>query len=104
MKALVRSLMVLVFAASINNGSLSAQSGPPEKSFKQELKSNKRIRQERREKRKLEKAEAKAIKKHHKRIQSKSVLKRMKSSKKASKRYNDNKREFFLKRWFKKLF
>lgn len=77
-------------------------SGPPEKSLRQEIKSNKRIRQEKREKRKLEKAEQKAIKKHHKRIQTKKVRKRMKASRKKSKRINNNEREFFLTRWFRK--
>lgn len=76
--------------------------GPREKSFKQELKTNKQIRHEAREKRRMEKAERKAIKKHHKRLQTKEVRKRMKSNRKRATRYNTNKREFFLTRWFKK--
>lgn len=76
--------------------------GPREKSFKQELKTNKQIRREAREKRKLERAEKKAIKKHHKRIQTKKVRRRMKESRKTAVRHNENKREFFLKRWFRK--
>jgi hypothetical protein len=76
--------------------------GPKEKSFKQELKTNKQVRKEARAKRKLEKAEKKAVKKHHKRIQTKKVRKRMKSSKNTAIRNNENKREFFMKRWFKK--
>src|SRR5687767_11570047 len=74
--------------------------GPKEKSFKQELKTNKQIRREAREKRKLERAEKKAVKKHHKRIQTKKVRKRMKESRKTAVRHNENKREFFIKRWF----
>ena len=35
-------------------------------------------------------------------IQTKEVQKRMKKSKKKSKRLNDNKKEFFLTRWFRK--
>lgn len=77
------------------------KSGPKEKTFKQELKTNKQLRKEARAKRKLERAERKAIKKHHKRIQTKAVRKRMKSSRKNSSRYNDNKKEFFLTRWYK---
>ncbi len=80
--------------------------GPKEKSFKQDLKTNKQIRKEAREKRKIAKAEKKAIKKYHKRLQTKAVRKRMKSNRKNATRYNDNKKEFFLKKWFKnsKLF
>jgi ABC-type transport system involved in cytochrome bd biosynthesis fused ATPase/permease subunit len=35
-------------------------------------------------------------------IQTKKVRKRMKKNKKKSKRINDNRREFFLTRWFRK--
>jgi hypothetical protein len=76
--------------------------GPKEKSFQSERKLRKLERKEAREKRKKEKAERKAIKKHHKRIQTKDVQKRMKKSRKRAIRNNDNKREFFLKRWFQK--
>ena len=78
--------------------------GPKEKSFREEMKSDRQVRKERREKKKLEKEERKAIEKHHKRIQTKAVRKRMKASRRKSKRYNDNKREFFLVRWYKKVF
>lgn len=94
--------VLLLISIFISAQSPSGGTGPREKSFRQDLKSNKQIRLERREKRKLEKAEQKAIRKHHKRIQTKAVQKRMKTSKKKSKRYNDNKREFFLKRWIRK--
>jgi len=76
--------------------------GPREKSFKQDLKSNKQVRKEAREKRRIERAEKKAIKNYHKRLQTKQVRKRMKSSRKNATRYNNNEREFFIKRWFKK--
>ncbi len=101
-------LLVLLLGITLHvfqSGGLYSQergAGPPEKSLRQELKSNKRIRQEKREKRKLERAEQKAIKKHHKRIQTKKVRKRMKASRKKSKRYNDNEREFFLTRWLRR--
>lgn len=60
------------------------------------------MKREAREKRKMERAEKKAIKKYHKRLQTKQVRKRMKSSRKNATRYNNNEREFFVKRWFKK--
>ena len=41
----------------------------------------------------------KAIKRHNK-IQSKDTQKRMKKDRKHAFRHNENKREFFLKRWF----
>ena len=44
------------------------------------------------------KAYQKAIKRHNK-IQSKDTRKRMKRDRKKAFRHNDNKREFFLKRW-----
>ncbi len=78
------------------------KSGPAEKSFKEELKSDKQLRIEKREKRRKERAERKAVKQYHKRIQTKSVRKRMKSSRKTAIRNHDNKREPFLKRYFKK--
>jgi hypothetical protein len=75
--------------------------GPREKTIKMELKSSRQVRFEKREQRRKERAEKKAIKAYHKRLQTKKVRKRMKESRKAAVRYNDNKREFFLKRWFK---
>lgn len=94
----------LLFLCSFDSFPQEKGTGPREKTVKEEIKSNKRIRQEKREKRKREKAEKKAIKKHHKRIQTKTVRKRMSSSKKRAKRNNDNTREFFLVRWYKKVF
>jgi len=105
MKPLVRLVLFSILMSFTQTGVFFAQergSGPPEKSLRQEIKSNKRIRLEKREKRKLERAEQKAIKKHHKRIQTKKVRKRMKASRKKSKRYNNNEREFFLTRWLRK--
>ncbi len=40
--------------------------------------------------------------KAHFEMQTKAVQKRMKKTKKKSKRNNDNKKEFFVKRWFKR--
>jgi len=62
----------------------------------------KKAKKEWKEHRKAEKDGKKAIKEHHKKIQSKDTQKRMKQSKKKSARINANKREFFLKRWFKR--
>jgi hypothetical protein len=76
--------------------------GPKEKSIKAELSIKKQQRREARERRKREKEERRAIKKHHKRIQTKKVQKRMKQSKETAIRHNENRREPFYKRWFRK--
>lgn len=76
--------------------------GPREKTIKMELKSNRQMRAEKREQRRKEKAERKAIKAYHKRLQTKQVRKRMKNSRKKAVRNNENKREFFIRRWFRK--
>lgn len=78
------------------------KAGPVEKSFKEELKSDRQLRIEKREKRRQERAERKAIKNYHKRIQTKQVRKRMKRSRSIAIRNHDHKREFFIKRWFQK--
>jgi hypothetical protein len=62
----------------------------------------KKAKKEWKEHRKLEMEEKKAIKEHHKRIQTKETRKKMKQSKRKSIRVNEHKREFFLKRWFKR--
>jgi len=57
---------------------------------------------------KKKKQEAKALKaeekgrKQHMKIQSRQTRKMMKKSKHTSKQWNEGKREFFLKRWFRK--
>lgn len=76
--------------------------GPREKSIKMEMKSNRQMRFEKREQRQKERAERKAIKAYHKRLQTKKVRKRMKASSRKATRYNENRREFFLLRWFRK--
>ncbi|MCX8144275.1 MAG: hypothetical protein N3F62_08500 [Bacteroidia bacterium] len=72
---------------------------------KEELKKERYIakeeRKEAREERKLRRLEKKMIKKHHKKLQDKKTYKRMKKSLRKATNYNENKREFFLIRWFK---
>lgn len=53
------------------------------------------------EQRKMEMEQKKAVKQHHKRIQTKETRKRMRKEKKKSDKMRANKREFFLVRWFK---
>ena len=90
-------LAVLYPAAAQHKGT-----GPGEPSAKEELRIRKQKRKAAKERKKLEKEERKKIREHHKRIQTKDVQKRMKKSRKSALRNNDNKREFFMKRWFTK--
>ncbi len=76
--------------------------GPKEKTFQSQRKLNKQLRKEAREQRRKERAERKAIKAYHKRLQTKKVRKRMKSSKHTATLHNENRREPFYKRLFKK--
>ena len=76
--------------------------GPGEPSAREEIRIRKQRKHEARERRKLEKAERKKVKEHHKRLQTKTVQKRMKKSRKTAVRNNEHKREFFMKRWFRK--
>ncbi|MCC6370914.1 MAG: hypothetical protein IT236_07920 [Bacteroidia bacterium] len=97
--------IIIVFLLSVFSLQASAQekgTGPKTNTIKMELKSNRRIRMEKRELRRKERAERKAIKAYHKRLQTKTVRKRMKKSRKSATRYNNNSREFFLVRWFRK--
>ena len=77
---------------------LDARSPKPNSGSSQQVKADKK-------KEKQKKAAAKGIekgKKRHESLQAKNTKKMMKQSKRKSKRWNENKREFFLKRWFTK--
>jgi len=94
-------LTLLLFCFTI---SVFSQDKPPanKKAEASKREIRKRERKEYKERKRKEKQERKAIKAHHKRLQTKAVRKRMKRSKKRATLHNENRREFFLKRWFKK--
>lgn len=96
------ALFVILSSAFLNLIAQEKNSGPKKESLKSERKMRRELRSAATEKRRKERAERKAIKNYHKRLQTKAVRKRMKASKKSALRYNENKREFFLVRWFKK--
>jgi hypothetical protein len=100
LKKLFVLILLLIFSSAYE--AQNKGTGPGEPSAREEIRIRKQRKHEAREKRKLEKAERKKVKAHHKRIQTKTVQKRMKKSKKTAIRNNDNKREFFMKRWFRK--
>lgn len=61
----------------------------------------KAAKQKWKEQRKIEMEEKKAIKEHHKRIQTKETRKRMRREKHKGDKMRANKKEFFIVRWFK---
>lgn len=61
----------------------------------------KKAKQKWKEDRKIEIGQAKAVKEHHKRLQTKKTNKRMRQEKRRSEKLRTNKKEFFLIRWFK---
>lgn len=87
---------------------ISLAQGPPEpkaptKGAEQNKKAiRKAEKKEAKERRRIEKEERKAIKAYHKRLQTKTVRKRMKKSRKKAIMNNTNKREPWIKRVFKK--
>lgn len=61
----------------------------------------KKAKQKWKEDRAIERGQAKAVKEHHKHLQTKKTLKRMEREKRRSERLRTNKKEFFIVRWFK---
>jgi hypothetical protein len=61
-----------------------------------------KAKKEWKEKRRKDMSDAQAKKNYNKKYNSKKVRKRMKKNEKKAKRNNEHKREFFVKRWFKK--
>ena len=92
----------LIFSISFSSFAQEKGTGPKEKSVASQRKVQKALRKEAREKRRKERAERKAIRAYHKRLQTKKVRKRMKKSKNKASMRNENRREPFYKRMFKK--
>lgn len=93
---------IVISTTSYSSFAQEKGTGPKEKSIASQRKINKELRKEAREKRRKERAERKAIKAYHKRLQTKKVRKRMKQSKHSATLHNENRREPFYKRIFKK--
>jgi hypothetical protein len=104
LKPLAKYLFLLIFLFSIDSFSQNQPEGKaPTKQAEQKKRAiRKADRKEARERRRLEKQERKAIKAHHKRLQTKDVRKRMKKSRKKATMNNTGKREPWIKRVFKK--
>ena len=93
---------IVILSTSYSSFSQEKGTGPKEQSVASQRKINKELRKEAREKRRKERAERKAIKAYHKRLQTKKVRKRMKESKHTATLHNENRREPFFRRIFKK--
>lgn len=90
-------LSFVIVAHAQENKTDADKKGTSLKSEREKRRSDKKKwKEERRRKR----AEEKMIRDHHKRIQTKEVNKRMRRSQRKAKRINENRREFFLIRWF----
>jgi len=61
----------------------------------------KKAKQKWKENRNIERAQKKAVKEHHKNLQTKQTNKRMRKEKRRSEKLRTNKKEFFIVRWFK---
>lgn len=97
-KILLPLILILPIAlfAQDNSGNSEQQKTPTSRAQR------KLAKQKWKEERAKKRDDRKMVKQHHKRLQTKTVQKRMKKNKKKSERVNDNRREFFLKRWFKR--
>lgn len=101
MKFLKYILFLLVLISSVE---IVAQEAAPKKSESPATTRAKRkkAKQKWKEQRKIEMEQKKAVKQHHKRIQTKETRKRMKRERRKSDNLRKNKKEFFLIRWFRK--
>ena len=83
---------------SVAGQDIDARSPKPAPSGVQQRKADKKKEKQRK---KIEKGNEKGRQKHIK-LQSKNTRKMMRKSKHTSSQWNDNRKEFFLKRWFRK--
>lgn len=102
-----RIVVIFILAFFLKNVCIAQESkggDPPkhEKSIKSKRKLRKADKKKWKEERRNKRAEEKKIRNHHKRIQTKSVRKRMKGNKGKAIRNNAHQREPFFKRLFQK--
>ena len=97
-----RIILIAVFMLPLMTFAQEAAKKDKEQEPKTSRSQRREAKKQWKEQRRNERLEKKKIKDHHKRIQTKKVLKRMKADKKEAQRNQDHKREFFLKRWFSK--
>ena len=103
MKAPLKIILFLLFVFSVpvfsqTGGDSGAEKKNDVANAKAKRKKNKT---EWKAKHKTERADKKAVKAHEKRLQTKNTRKRMRQDRHKAAMHNQNKREFFLVRWFK---
>jgi len=90
--------LLLLLPGTVFSQDLDARSPKPVPgSHQQKVAEAKKRKQQDKANKEIEKG-----RKRHMKIQSKQTRKMMRKSKKKSKQWNENKKEFFLKRWFRK--
>lgn len=104
---LLRIVVIFIFTFFIKNSCIAQEGGggdgpKHEQSIKSKRKLRKADKKKWKEDRRNKRAEEKKIRNHHKRIQTKTVRKRMKSNKGKALRNNAHQREPFFKRLFQK--
>jgi hypothetical protein len=104
MKKILALFFIAVFSLSSQLYAQDAGNGDGGQKEKTETGrvARKKAKKEWKEKRRKDMSDAKAKKQYNKKYNSKKVRKRMKKNEKKAKRNNEHKREFFLKRWFKR--
>lgn len=96
----IKHLLFCLFLFSVPAISLAQDKASSEKSTPTSKAQRKADKKKWKDDRLKEHQDKKMVKNYHKALQTKKVQKRMKKNKKKAERINDNKREFFLKRWF----
>jgi Ni/Co efflux regulator RcnB len=96
-KIILVIICLIPFAMSAQEAAAPAKDKAPASSRAQ----RKKAKQKWKENRILERDQAKAVKDHHKRIQTKKTNRRMREEKRRSERLRTNKKEFFIVRWYK---
>jgi hypothetical protein len=101
MKSLSRKLMLLLICM-LPLGIIAQEAPAKDKAPATSRIQRKAAKKKWKEQRKMEMDQKKAVKQHHKRIQTKDTRKRMRQEKRKSDKMRSNKREFFLVRWFRR--
>ena len=94
------TFFIFCFVVSVHAQENKSEADKKGTSIKSEREKRRSDRKKWKEERRRKRAEERMIRNHHKRIQTKEVNKRMRRSQRKAKRINENKREFFLIRWF----
>lgn len=97
-----RVVLLTALALAFSCTALHAQINNDDNSTSGDTKSQKEFYKRKKEQDKALAKATKAALKHQRDIQSPEVRKRMKRDARKAKMYNEHKREFFLKRWFRK--